>query len=318
MISCGAQATVPIVHAVSSVVPVPYAEIVASVASRSAGPGTRANIDEFTHTTSRAIETVGGAQRGKAIIVLNPVEPPMIMRDTVFCAIPAAPTPTRSPRRSPPGRRGAAVRARLHAARRAAVRRGAGFLAGQRPGRGLPRGARGRGLPARVRGQPGHHDLGRRPGRRGHRPAARGEGAGMGTRRARPCSSHHRHDPARRQPRHGAPVHRGAGPRHRARPGRGRRRGHRGHPRRRPGRVLVQLRLLPGGRDRSDRGRRRGATQAKIAVLLVPGIGTKDDLRNSRRPGPRWPGSRPTAPRRTCPSSTSGWPASWASRPSAS
>src|SRR5215470_4742982 len=89
MISCGAQATVPIVHAVSSVVPVPYAEIVASVASRSAGPGTRANIDEFTHTTSRAIETVGGAERGKAIIVLNPVEPPMIMRDTIFCAIPA-------------------------------------------------------------------------------------------------------------------------------------------------------------------------------------------------------------------------------------
>jgi len=89
MISCGAQATVPIVHAISCVVPVPYAEIVASVASRSAGPGTRANIDEFTHTTSRAIETVGGAQRGKAIIVLNPVEPPMIMRDTVFCAIPA-------------------------------------------------------------------------------------------------------------------------------------------------------------------------------------------------------------------------------------
>jgi acetaldehyde dehydrogenase len=89
MISCGAQATVPIVHAVSSVVPVPYAEIVASVASKSAGPGTRANIDEFTHTTSRAVQAVGGAQRGKAIIVLNPVEPPMIMRDTVFCAIPA-------------------------------------------------------------------------------------------------------------------------------------------------------------------------------------------------------------------------------------
>ncbi len=89
MISCGAQATVPIVHAVSSVVPVPYAEIVASVASVSAGPGTRANIDEFTHTTSRAVQAVGGADRGKAIIVLNPVEPPMIMRDTVFCAIPA-------------------------------------------------------------------------------------------------------------------------------------------------------------------------------------------------------------------------------------
>jgi acetaldehyde dehydrogenase len=89
MISCGAQATVPIVHAVSSVVHVPYAEIVASVASKSAGPGTRANIDEFTHTTSRAVRELGGATRGKAIIILNPVEPPMIMRDTVFCAIPA-------------------------------------------------------------------------------------------------------------------------------------------------------------------------------------------------------------------------------------
>jgi acetaldehyde dehydrogenase len=89
MISCGAQATVPIVHAVSSVVQVAYAEIVASVASKSAGPGTRANIDEFTHTTSRAVRELGGTPRGKAIIVLNPVEPPMIMRDTVFCAIPA-------------------------------------------------------------------------------------------------------------------------------------------------------------------------------------------------------------------------------------
>ncbi|MFI0408333.1 acetaldehyde dehydrogenase (acetylating) [Actinomadura sp. 3N508] len=88
MITCGGQATIPIVHAVSSVVPVPYAEIVASIASRSAGPGTRANIDEFTQTTARAIEKVGGAGRGKAIIILNPVVPPMIMRDTVFCAIP--------------------------------------------------------------------------------------------------------------------------------------------------------------------------------------------------------------------------------------
>lgn len=89
MITCGGQATIPIVHAVSSVVPVPYAEIVASISSRSAGPGTRANIDEFTETTARAIEQVGGAVRGKAIIILNPVEPPMIMRDTVFCAIPS-------------------------------------------------------------------------------------------------------------------------------------------------------------------------------------------------------------------------------------
>jgi acetaldehyde dehydrogenase len=87
MITCGGQATIPMVHAVSRITPVPYAEIVASVASRSAGPGTRANIDEFTHTTGRAVAEVGGADRGKAIIILNPVEPPMIMRDTVFCMI---------------------------------------------------------------------------------------------------------------------------------------------------------------------------------------------------------------------------------------
>ena len=88
MITCGGQATIPMVHAVSRVVPVAYAEIVASVASVSAGPGTRANIDEFTRTTSRGIETIGGAERGKAIIILNPADPPVIMRDTVFCAIP--------------------------------------------------------------------------------------------------------------------------------------------------------------------------------------------------------------------------------------
>jgi len=87
LVTCGGQATIPIVAAVARVTPVPYAEIVASVASRSAGPGTRANIDEFTATTARAIETVGGARRGKAIIILNPAEPPLIMRDTVLCLI---------------------------------------------------------------------------------------------------------------------------------------------------------------------------------------------------------------------------------------
>lgn len=88
MITCGGQATIPIVYAVSRIVEVPYAEIVASVTSVSAGPGTRANIDEFTKTTARGVQTIGGAARGKAIIILNPADPPMIMRDTIFCAIP--------------------------------------------------------------------------------------------------------------------------------------------------------------------------------------------------------------------------------------
>ncbi|NIE63705.1 acetaldehyde dehydrogenase (acetylating) [Burkholderia sp. Ax-1719] len=85
MVTCGGQATIPIVHAVARVQPVAYGEIVATVSSRSVGPGTRKNIDEFTRTTARAIETVGGAQRGKAIIVINPAEPPLIMRDTIHC-----------------------------------------------------------------------------------------------------------------------------------------------------------------------------------------------------------------------------------------
>ena len=88
MVTCGGQATIPMVHAVSRMVKVDYAEIVATVASKSAGPGTRQNIDEFTRTTAKGVEVLGGAEEGKAIIILNPAEPPLIMRDTIYCSLP--------------------------------------------------------------------------------------------------------------------------------------------------------------------------------------------------------------------------------------
>ncbi|WP_342048063.1 acetaldehyde dehydrogenase (acetylating) [Bacillus sp. OTU530] len=87
LITCGGQATIPIVHAINRVCPVDYAEIVATISSKSAGPGTRANIDEFTETTSRGIEVIGGAKKGKAIIILNPAEPPILMRDTIHALV---------------------------------------------------------------------------------------------------------------------------------------------------------------------------------------------------------------------------------------
>jgi acetaldehyde dehydrogenase (acetylating) len=87
LITCGGQATIPIVHAIQQVQPVEYAEIVATISSKSAGPGTRANIDEFTQTTARGIEEVGGAKSGKAIIILNPAEPPILMRDTIHVLV---------------------------------------------------------------------------------------------------------------------------------------------------------------------------------------------------------------------------------------
>ncbi|MFF2528205.1 acetaldehyde dehydrogenase (acetylating) [Brevibacillus sp. NPDC058079] len=87
LITCGGQATIPIVHAIGSVSPVSYAEIVATISSKSAGPGTRSNIDEFTETTAHGIEAIGGAKKGKAIIILNPAEPPILMRDTVYAVV---------------------------------------------------------------------------------------------------------------------------------------------------------------------------------------------------------------------------------------
>jgi acetaldehyde dehydrogenase len=87
MVTCGGQATIPMVAAVNQVTPVEYAEIVATIASKSAGPGTRANIDEFTQTTAKALVTVGGAKKARAIILLNPAEPPIMMRNTVYCRV---------------------------------------------------------------------------------------------------------------------------------------------------------------------------------------------------------------------------------------
>jgi acetaldehyde/propanal dehydrogenase len=95
MVTCGGQATIPMVAAISRVQPVAYGEIVATVSSKSAGPGTRKNIDEFTRTTARAVEKVGGAKQGKAIIILNPAEPPLIMRDTVHCLTETEPDQTK-------------------------------------------------------------------------------------------------------------------------------------------------------------------------------------------------------------------------------
>jgi len=87
LITCGGQATIPLVHAVSRVTPIPYAEMVSTIASLSAGPGTRQNIDEFTFTTSRGLEVIGGAKRGKAIIILNPADPPILMRNTIYALV---------------------------------------------------------------------------------------------------------------------------------------------------------------------------------------------------------------------------------------
>ncbi len=176
MVTCGGQATIPIVAAVSRVAKVHYAEIVASISSKSAGPGTRANIDEFTETTRTAIEKLGGAERGKAVIVLNPAEPPLIMRDTVFVLSELAEQAAIEASISEMVAQRAGLCARLPAQAAGSVRYHSAGRAAQRAEArapawpedfGLPR-SRGRGaLPAVLCRQPGHHDLGG-PGMRRH------------------------------------------------------------------------------------------------------------------------------------------------------
>ena len=180
MVTCGGQATTPIVAAVSRAATSRTPRWSRPWRRRSAGPGTRQNIDEFTRTTARALEEIGGAAHGKAIIILNPADPPILMRNTVFCALPEGTDHQavldsvrrmvgrggrlrpRLPAEEPPGHRGRPVR---HPGRSRPA-----------PG-GRPAGGRGRrGLPALLRGQPGHHDRGRGPGRRGQGPAAGGGG----------------------------------------------------------------------------------------------------------------------------------------------
>jgi acetaldehyde dehydrogenase len=170
LVTCGGQATIPIVAAITRVVPAPYAEIVASIASRSAGPGTRANIDEFTRTTARGLEQVGGARKGKAIIVLNPADPPLIMRNTVFCLVEEgdAAAIERSVeqmaadvRAYVPGYHETAVQFERSPLRDHRIRRSS-----RRPeGLGVPRNRRrGHYLPKYA--APRHHDLGTPPGER--------------------------------------------------------------------------------------------------------------------------------------------------------
>ena len=213
MVTCGGQATIPMVYAVSRVVPVEYAEIVATVSSASAGPGTRNNIDEFTRTTSKAVEVLGGATRGKAIIILNPAEPPLMMRDTIFCSLPGRRRPRQDRRVDPRhGDRGADLRARLPPARRAPVRHASTTApAAWRPS-SRSQGA-GDFLPpyagnldimtaaaAKVGDEIARHLMGAATTRRGGTDMPYSE-------RAR--HPHHRHVPARRLARQASPVHRG-------------------------------------------------------------------------------------------------------------
>ena len=327
MVTCGGQATIPIVYAVSRVVEVPYAEIVASVSSASAGPGTRANIDEFTKTTSAGVQNIGGAKRGKAIIILNPADPPMIMRDTIFCAIPEdadrdAIAQSIQRRR----RRGADIRAGLPTAQRAAVRRADGdttaattlvttFIEVEGAGDYLPPYAGNLDIMTAAATKVGEEiakeSLQRQQeGKHEHRRDLLQPDVGH------PDDGH---IAARREPPQTSPVHQGRGRRHRRGAGHRRRAGHRGDPRRRARRVQLQLRVLQDPRAGADQAGRRDGQGIQDRL---PDAARRRHQRGhqggaEQRRG-RSAGSPPTAPRPTSRSSTSAWPASSAWRPSGS
>lgn len=180
LMTCGAQATTPMAYAVSRVAPVEYAEMVSTVASASAGPGTRQNIDEFTFTTARGLEQIGGAKHGKAIIILNPADPPIMMRNTVY-VVPEGNFDEGERRVGEQnGIRGTGVRTGLPPKERARLRQEGHPLGEKEDGSVTARGGGGRGLPAPLRGQPGHHDLGGARGRRVLRTPYSGREGGNG------------------------------------------------------------------------------------------------------------------------------------------